>query len=155
MRGEQLPVRELLSFSPQTQQRFMLTSEFGHWISWMKRRLQSRDGGGPGPSLEALKMQTGYFLLTALLQEPDRGPYELALPLVSGRFMPLAGRNVFFNLAHESPACPGHTRCSVNASELQFQQEGIPLTALTQSPRLRMVATEQVGADILSVFERS
>jgi diaminohydroxyphosphoribosylaminopyrimidine deaminase/5-amino-6-(5-phosphoribosylamino)uracil reductase len=32
--------------------------------------------------------------------------------------------------------------------------EGTPLTALTQSPRLQLVATEQIGADILSVFER-
>ncbi len=33
--------------------------------------------------------------------------------------------------------------------------EGMPLTALTQSPWLRMVATEQIGSDILSLFERS
>ena len=30
--------------------------------------------------------------------------------------------------------------------------EGLPLTTLTQSTRLRMVATEQIGADILSLF---
>jgi diaminohydroxyphosphoribosylaminopyrimidine deaminase/5-amino-6-(5-phosphoribosylamino)uracil reductase len=32
--------------------------------------------------------------------------------------------------------------------------EGLPLTALTQSPKLRLVSSEQVGADRLDVFER-
>ena len=32
--------------------------------------------------------------------------------------------------------------------------EGLPLTALTQSPKLRLVGSEQVGADRLDVFER-
>jgi diaminohydroxyphosphoribosylaminopyrimidine deaminase / 5-amino-6-(5-phosphoribosylamino)uracil reductase len=33
--------------------------------------------------------------------------------------------------------------------------EGMPLTALTQSPRLRLVATELIGTDTLSMYERS
>jgi diaminohydroxyphosphoribosylaminopyrimidine deaminase/5-amino-6-(5-phosphoribosylamino)uracil reductase len=33
--------------------------------------------------------------------------------------------------------------------------EGMPLTALTQSPRLRLVTTEQIGTDTLSMYERS
>src|SRR5689334_13022682 len=32
--------------------------------------------------------------------------------------------------------------------------EGMPLTALTESPKLRLVASEQVGADMLETFER-
>jgi len=32
--------------------------------------------------------------------------------------------------------------------------EGVPLTALTRSPKLRLVASEQVGADWLDLFER-
>jgi len=32
--------------------------------------------------------------------------------------------------------------------------EGMPLTALTQSPRLRLVASEHLGADTLEMFER-
>ena len=32
--------------------------------------------------------------------------------------------------------------------------EGLPLTALTQSPRLRCVASEPVGADTRQVYER-
>jgi len=32
--------------------------------------------------------------------------------------------------------------------------EGMPLTALTQSPKLRLVASEQVGADMVEMFER-
>jgi diaminohydroxyphosphoribosylaminopyrimidine deaminase/5-amino-6-(5-phosphoribosylamino)uracil reductase len=33
--------------------------------------------------------------------------------------------------------------------------EGTPLMALTQSPRLRLVATERIGTDTLSMYERS
>jgi len=33
--------------------------------------------------------------------------------------------------------------------------EGLPLTALTQSPKLRLVGSEQVGADRLDLFERT
>jgi diaminohydroxyphosphoribosylaminopyrimidine deaminase/5-amino-6-(5-phosphoribosylamino)uracil reductase len=33
--------------------------------------------------------------------------------------------------------------------------EGLPLTALTQSPRLRLVTTERIGMDTLSMYERS
>jgi len=32
--------------------------------------------------------------------------------------------------------------------------EGMPLTALTQSPKLRLIGSEQVGADRLDLFER-
>jgi diaminohydroxyphosphoribosylaminopyrimidine deaminase/5-amino-6-(5-phosphoribosylamino)uracil reductase len=32
--------------------------------------------------------------------------------------------------------------------------EGLPLTALTQSPKLRLVGSEQVGTDRLDLFER-
>ena len=32
--------------------------------------------------------------------------------------------------------------------------EGLPLTALTQSPRLKLVASEAVGGDTLERFER-
>jgi diaminohydroxyphosphoribosylaminopyrimidine deaminase/5-amino-6-(5-phosphoribosylamino)uracil reductase len=33
--------------------------------------------------------------------------------------------------------------------------EGMPLTALTQSPKLRLVGSEQIGADRLDMFERT
>jgi diaminohydroxyphosphoribosylaminopyrimidine deaminase/5-amino-6-(5-phosphoribosylamino)uracil reductase len=33
--------------------------------------------------------------------------------------------------------------------------EGMPLTALTQSARLRLIGSEQVGADTLEMFERT
>jgi diaminohydroxyphosphoribosylaminopyrimidine deaminase/5-amino-6-(5-phosphoribosylamino)uracil reductase len=32
--------------------------------------------------------------------------------------------------------------------------DGLPLTALTESPRLRLVETESVGADTLERYER-
>ncbi len=45
--------------------------------------------------------------------------------------------------------------CSLNAIGDGIDAlEGMPLTALTQSPKLRLVGSEQVGADRLDLFER-
>ena len=33
--------------------------------------------------------------------------------------------------------------------------EGLPLTALTKSPKLKPVATETIGGDTLELFERA
>jgi diaminohydroxyphosphoribosylaminopyrimidine deaminase/5-amino-6-(5-phosphoribosylamino)uracil reductase len=134
----------------------------------------------PGSRLAASAARTldWTFASEAAPQERERaltdlGVEVLRVPAVSGRLeltavlRSLAGRGVTRVMVEAGPILSAAFLDADLVDEAALFQspkalgegiealEGMPLTALTQSPRLRLVATEQVGTDTLSMYERS
>jgi diaminohydroxyphosphoribosylaminopyrimidine deaminase/5-amino-6-(5-phosphoribosylamino)uracil reductase len=134
----------------------------------------------PGSRLAASAARTldWTFASEAAPQERERaltdlGVEVLRVPAVSGRLeltavlRSLAGRGVTRVMVEAGPILSAAFLDADLVDEAALFQspkalgegiealEGMPLTALTQSPRLRLVATERIGTDTLSMYERS
>jgi diaminohydroxyphosphoribosylaminopyrimidine deaminase/5-amino-6-(5-phosphoribosylamino)uracil reductase len=152
--GERSPVRVVLDSALRMPVRSKLAESASRTLDWVfvdEAAKPAHEADLIAAGVEVLRApgEKGRLDLTAVLRAlAGRGITRVMVeagPILSAAFL-------VADLVDEAALFRSPNPLSADAIDAL---EGMPLAALTQSLKLRLVATEQVGADTLQTFERS